>query len=120
MELEYEVIFYRKPNGSIPVRDFITGLPCNLRAKAARDLELLQSYGRELRMPYSKYIQDGVFELRIQLANDIARVFYFFYSGRKIIVTNGYVKKAQKLSRRELKRALEYKKDWEERSAHGE
>ena len=118
MDSRYEVIFYQKPDGSIPIYDFIMGLPHGLREKAARDLELLQSYGRNLRMPYSKHIDDGVFELRIRLANDIARVFYFFYVGKKIIVTNGYVKKTQKLARRELKRALKYKKDWEERSSH--
>lgn len=118
MGQDYEVIFYQKPDGSIPVYDFIMGLPHGLREKATRDLELLQCYGHDLRMPYSKHISDGVFELRIRLANDIARVFYFFYIGKKIIVTNGYVKKAQKLSRQELKRALEYKKDWEERGSH--
>lgn len=117
MKSEYEVIFYQKEDGAIPLYDFLTELPHGLQEKATRDLELLQHYGPELRMPYSKHIKDGVFELRIRLASDIARVFYFFYVGKRIIVTNGYLKKQQKLSKQELKRALSYKKDWEERNS---
>jgi Phage derived protein Gp49-like (DUF891) len=55
-----------------------------------------------------------IFELRIGDKN-IARVFFFFRQGREIIMTNGYVKKQQKVDTRELARARTYKKDWEER-----
>lgn len=120
MGQKYEVIFYQKADGGIPIYDFITKLPHGLREKATRDLDLLQTYGPQLKTPYSKYLENGIFELRIRSANDIARVFYFFYTGRKIIVTNGHIKKAQKLNRRELKRALAYKHDWEERNQHAQ
>ena len=40
---------------------------------------------------------------------------FFFRQGREIIITNGYVKKQQKVDTRELERARMYKKDWEER-----
>jgi len=52
-----------------------------------------------------------IFELRVGSTN-IARVFFFFQPGREIIVTNGYVKKRQRLDPRELQRAREYRQDW--------
>ena len=58
--------------------------------------------------------ENDILELRVGHKN-IARAFFFFQRGREIIVTNGYVKKGQKLDRLELKRAQEFKKDWEER-----
>ncbi len=57
---------------------------------------------------------DAIFELRIGDKN-IARVFFFFRQGQEIILTNGYVKKQQKVDTGELERARRYKKDWEER-----
>jgi hypothetical protein len=38
--------------------------------------------------------------------------FNFLYEGGKIIITNGYMKKSQKVSRRDLEKAGELKKDY--------
>lgn len=40
---------------------------------------------------------------------------YFFYVGNRIILTNGFIKKTQKTSRKELELAKQYKKDFFER-----
>jgi len=72
-----------------------------------------------LREPYSKHIGNGVFELRIKFAKDICRLFYFFYVDKRIIVTNGFVKKTQKTPRREIELALQYKTDYERRKRYG-
>jgi hypothetical protein len=44
-------------------------------------------------------------------------VYGCFEPGRRIVVTNGYVKKAQRLDLGELERARRYKADWERRHA---
>ncbi|WP_106010426.1 type II toxin-antitoxin system RelE/ParE family toxin [Clostridium luticellarii] len=36
-------------------------------------------------------------------------MFYFFYVGHKIILTNGFIKKSNKTPKNEIKKALEYK-----------
>ena len=41
------------------------------------------------------------------------RFFNFFYEGKKIIITNAYRKKGQKVNRRELARAINLKRDYE-------
>ena len=114
----FEIDYYRLPNGVAPVEGFIDGLPPKLRAKTMRALELLEDKGADLREPYSKELKDGLFELRIRFSNDISRVFYFFYVGKRVIVTNGFVKKTQKTPRREIEKALRFKRDWEAR--HGD
>jgi len=71
--------------------------------------------GSLLREPESKYVRNGIFELRIAFSNDTARVFYFFFKEKRIIVTNGFIKKTRKLPVREIERAIRYKADYEER-----
>lgn len=44
--------------------------------------------------PHSKSMGKGLFELRVRQGSDIARAFYFFFCGSKIVVTNGFVKKS--------------------------
>lgn len=53
----FEVDFYRKENGNVPVVDFLYSLTPKLRAKAFRDIELLKDMGNEMREPYVKAIK---------------------------------------------------------------
>lgn len=110
------VIFYEKENGEIPVKNFLDSLDKKMRKKALGQISTLELYGRTLREPYSKYIKDGIFELRIKFSSDISRIFYFFYVGDKAILTNGFIKKTQKTPQNEIEKALEYKADYERRN----
>ena len=47
------------------------------------------------------------------------RFFSFFPGGEKIIMTNAYRKKGQKVDRRELARAINFKNDYEFRVSGG-
>lgn len=113
----WEIIYYETENGICPVYEFINSLPVKMRAKAARELELLEDLGTAIKMPYSRPMTNGVHELRIQAGNDISRIFYFFFVGQQVILTNGYVKKTQTTPKRELEKALKYKADYERRFA---
>lgn len=112
---EFKVIFYEKENGDCPVEEFITSLDAKMRAKMVGLLELLEEKGNQLREPYSKLIDDGIFEIRCKVGNNITRVLYFFYFEGKIILTNGFVKKTQKTPTEEIKLAKERRADYEER-----
>lgn len=98
-----------------PVEEFLNSLDIKMRRKALQEIKLLQECGNSLKEPYSKHIQDGLFELRIKQSSNISRIFYFFYVDKKIILTNGFIKKTQKTPPNEIKKALEYKKDYERR-----
>ena len=114
----FEIEYYTLPDGRKPVKEFLDSLPAKMKAKAIYSLSILEEMGNALREPYSKSMGDGLFELRIQFSNDITRLFYFFVIGNKIIVTNGFIKKRQKTPPEEIKRAREYKADYERRNPH--
>lgn len=78
-------------------------------------LKILQEKGNLLSEPYSKHLDDGIFEIRGKVGSDISRVLYFFYFGGKIIVTNGFIKKTQKTPSKEIEKAKCYRKDYLER-----
>ena len=102
---KFEVIFYEDENGECPVEEFISALDIKMRVKIVGLLEILEEKGNLLREPYSKYLRDGIFELRCKQGNDTTRVLYFFYYGEKIVLTNGFVKKTQKIPAAEIKLA---------------
>lgn len=112
----YEIIFYEKPDGTEPAKEFIRNLLPKMQAKALRILDILRTYGADLRMPYSKMLRDGIYEIRIVQGNNSARVLYFFTCGNKIILTNGFIKKTQKTPKIEIETARKYRKDYERRN----
>ena len=115
--MSYEIEYYEKPNGRAPVREFILDLNKKNRKMAARlvqDIDTLQLAGPELGEPHMKYLKSGLYELRSKVGTDITRVFYFFFFGNKIILTNGFVKKTSQTPVTELEKAFRYKKDYEE------
>lgn len=109
---EFEVVFYELPNGKEPAKEFLEGLDLKMQAKMLRTIALLQENGTALREPYSKPLDDGIMELRAKVGSDISRVLYFFFVGRKIILTNGFIKKTQKTPPGEIEKAKAYRKDY--------
>lgn len=117
---KFEVEFYTKDNGEKPAKDFILGLDVKMRAKILGIINVLEENGNQLREPYSKHLDDGIFEIRGKVGTDIARVLYFFYYGKNIIITNGFIKKTQETPKREIKLAKAYRKDYLERVKNNE
>ena len=70
-----------------------------------------------LREPYSKYIEDGIFEIRCKQGSDITRVLYFFFCSGEIILTNGFIKKTPK---REIDLAKARREDYIKRRKRNE
>lgn len=117
---DFEIEFYRMDNGKCPVEDFLFTLNDKMVAKLMMGLKLLEKNGNLLREPFSKPLADGIFELRAQQGSDITRVLYFFFTGRKIIVTNGFVKKTQKTPTSEIAKAKRYRQEYLKREGqHG-
>lgn len=80
-----------------------------------KQFSLLQQVGSELRLPYSEYLEDGIFEVRAKQETNITRVLYFFFVGKKIVLTNGFVKKTQKTPKNELELAKKYRDEYKSR-----
>ncbi|MBS4030910.1 MAG: type II toxin-antitoxin system RelE/ParE family toxin [Clostridiales bacterium] len=117
--MDWQVEYYKKENGKIPVLEYLLSLDAKIRAKAFHEIELLEKHGSELREPYVKPIKGakykGLFEMRVKFASDIIRIFYFKYCQKTFVLLHGFTKKAEKTPQGELERALRYKKDYERR-----
>ena len=64
---------------------------------------------------YFKHIEDtdGLYEIRVQLGSDIFRIFCFFDKGNLVVLANGFQKKTQKTSKKEIELALKIKAAYE-------
>jgi phage-related protein len=117
--MEWQVEYYKKENGNIPVLDYLLSLDAKIRAKAFSEIELLEKHGPELREPYVKPLKGtqykGLFELRVKFASNISRIFYFAYRQNTFVLLHGFTKKTEITPQRELERALHYKEDYERR-----
>ena len=111
----FTIEFYKTCNGKCPVSEFLDSLDDKMRAKVLREICLLEEYGYELREPYSKSLNDGIFELRIRQSTNIARVLYFFVVDKKIVLTNGFIKKQMQTPLQEIALAKKYRDDYIQR-----
>lgn len=113
--MNYSVEYYEKEDGTYPAEEFILSQDKKMQAKLFMALEFLEEKGPLLREPYSKSLGDGIFEVRAKQGSDISRVLYFFVVDKRIILTNGFVKKTQKTPTNEIERAKRYRKDYQTR-----
>ena len=71
-------------------------LPTHIRQRGYKMFELLEVRGNTLGEPYTKSLNDGLFEIRIKAEEGIARSIYCYENGRRIIILLSFVKKTQK------------------------
>jgi len=73
-------------------------------AKVLRTFDLLEKFNFNLKEPHSKKVARNLFELRIRGEQEV-RIFYTFHKSQ-IILLRGFIKKTQKIPKREIKMAL--------------
>jgi len=64
---------------------------------------------------YLKHLEgtEGLYEIRVQLGNDIFRIFCFLDEGKLVVLANGFQKKTQKTPKSEIEKALKIKREYE-------
>ncbi len=102
--MDFEIVFYRDSFGKNPIEEFLLELEKSnqdLVAQARKGIEKLKSrsYHHE---PLSKYLEPGLWELRVKVGSDILRILYTFEKGKIIILLHGFIKKKQKTPSGEL------------------
>ena len=77
--------------------------PDGILADYARLVELLMEFGPNLKMPHSKALGKGLFELRPKGREGIGRTFYCYLVGQRIIILHAFIKKTQETPENEMK-----------------
>ncbi len=89
-----EIVFFQNRDGSSPLVEWLITLPQATRDKLFARVELLATFGHELRRPYADFLRDGVFELRARSGRVNYRILYFFYD-RTIVLSHGFTKERE-------------------------
>lgn len=100
----YEVFFYEDKRNRCPVEEFLDGLQPKLRGKVEKWIEKLEQEGPDLPRPFADLVSGKIRELRVRFGSDSCRLLYFFF-GKKIVITHGFMKKADKVPENEIERA---------------
>ena len=77
--------------------------PDGILADFARMVELLMEFGPNLRMPHSRAMGGGLFELRPRGRQGIGRVFYCFVVGQRVVILHAFIKKTEETPKKELR-----------------
>lgn len=94
-------------------RDFMLEQQPKVRIKIAKVIELIEQV-EHIPAKNFRFIEgsDGLYEIRVQLGNNIFRVFCFFDEGKLVVLLSGFQKKTQKTPPGEIERAERLKKEY--------
>lgn len=109
---QLKVYFYYKSNNTSPIYNYYSKLDIKVRRKILAYIDLLIHNNGSLGMPYTKYMGDKVWELRVDFNKIFHRIFYFVFDGEKIILLHGFNKKTNKTPIKEINQALKNQKDY--------
>lgn len=108
-----KVIFYRTAAGNEPVREWLLSLDRADRKVMGDDVKTVQ-FGWPLGMPLVRPLGDGLFEVRSNLGDRIARVIFLAVGGTMVLL-HAFIKKTQRTPESDLdlarKRAADVRKE---------
>ena len=108
-----EILFYKTESGECPVEEFLDTLENKQAQKVAWVMRLIEELDK-VPSTYFKKLSNtqDIWEVRVQVGNNIFRFLGFFNNGNFIVLTNGFQKKNQKTPKAEIilseKRKQEY------------
>jgi phage-related protein len=78
-------------------KNFLDLLEPKMMAKSYRTIKMLGDFGPALTLPHSRKIvgTEDLYELRIQVATNICRLFYFYYNDELYVILSGFIKKTR-------------------------
>lgn len=114
--VKFTIEWYFDSNGNSVALDYFESLHDDEQIKLLGLFELIGNVGEIKNKTKFRYEVDKIYAFKPQPH----RFLCFFFKGQKIIVTNAFHKKTDKLPRNEKTRALDMKDDYEERIKRGD
>ena len=103
------VHFYKKLNGKEPVREWLLALDREDCKIIGIDIKTVE-FGWPVGMPVCKPLGRGMYEVRSNLKDNIARVIFCIEEDMMILL-HGFIKKSQKTPDKEIELAFKRKKE---------
>lgn len=111
----FTIEWYFDDRGNSKVLDYFTTLPIEEKNKLLYLFQMMGDFGKIWNQQKFNAEGDQIYAFKPMPH----RFLSFFFTGSKIIVTNAFEKKQQKLPAREKEKALLYRKDYEDRVKKG-
>ena len=107
---KFQVEFYFTDDGELPAKKYLEEASLEAKVKLAALVKRMAEVGKIFDITKFRLVDPKERLYEFKPLNH--RFFNFFYKGRKIIITNAYMKKSQKVDRKELRKAGNIKKDY--------
>ena len=111
----FTVEWYYGANGKSQAFEYFQQLDEHVQDSAINLFAFIAEMGKIMNKTKFRNEGDSIYAFKPKAHRFLA----FFFVGKKILVTNGFVKKQDKLPANEKKRALRYKSDYEVRVKQG-
>ena len=110
MAFEREVIAYKNY-----FLDFYEEQTGRVQAKIEWTLNLIR-VTRQVPEKYFRHLEGtkGLYEVRVEVGNNIFRIFSFFDKGNLVVLGNAFQKKTQKTPKQELEKALKIMEEYQD------
>jgi phage-related protein len=111
-EISFEIDYFKLGSGHCPFKEFLESLILEDRVDILSSIEELRfrlNNSLNVSNKLSKHLRDGIFEVRVKHRTKISRSLYFFQFGKKIVFTNGFIKKTEETPKKEIEKAINYK-----------
>ncbi|MCK4858993.1 MAG: type II toxin-antitoxin system RelE/ParE family toxin [Candidatus Omnitrophica bacterium] len=101
----------------MPAKEYLEKTSLDVKVKLAALVKYIAEHGNLFDITKFRMVdpKEKIFEFKPMNH----RFFNFFYKGGKIIITNAYMKKSQKVSKKDLEKAKTLKKDYISRAKGG-
>lgn len=107
-----KVIFYKTSQGTCPVEDYLDSLANKQVEKIFFVLDLVEKMAIVPRNYFRKLESTDLWEVRVQLGNNIFRLLGFFDGSDLVILNHAFTKKTRKTPKKEIKTAEIRKHDY--------
>jgi phage-related protein len=114
-DIEYRVEFVRLRTGAQPFEEFLDSLSMIERAEILAHIEefrTAKTHGQSFAEALTKFLSDGILELRVRHTSRITRSLFFYVEGKRIIFTSGFIKKTRTTPRSEIEKAQRYRTEF--------
>ena len=98
------VQFFTTHSGKEPVRDWLLSLEAIERKTIGNDIKTVQ-YGWPIGMPLVRKMEPDLWEVRVHLANKIARILFTMADAKTLLLLHGFIKKSTATPREDLELA---------------
>lgn len=98
--MSWKISFYNEK-----VEKETLAFPAGILANTIHIMEMIEEFGPNLGMPQTRFLGDGLFEIRAKGKEGIGRSLFAVVIENEVLILHSFIKKSQKTPKKELDKA---------------